>query len=81
MHEAVHFVVLQNPIEIPNEILVNLRATPTTANASNPSPLTENFRDTQPLNGRTVYRFNSTSNSVPAAIIILLCLLLVPYLM
>ena len=53
MHEAVHFVVLQNPIEIPNEILVNLRATPTTANASNPSPLTENFRDTQPLNGRT----------------------------
>ena len=80
-NEAVHFVVLQNPIEIPSEILVNLRATPTTTNVSNPSPLTENFRDTQPLNGRTVYRFNSASNSVPAAIIILLCLLIVSSLM
>lgn len=78
-NEVVHFVVLQNPIEIPNTILDRLRLTPTenAPNGTNPY-LTENFRDTQALNGRTIYRYNSASKCAPAfVIIILVCLVVV----
>ena len=76
--EIVHFIVLQNPIEVPNTILNRLRLTPTenAPNGTNPY-LTENFRDVQALNDRTVYRFNSASNCGPLVVIIMVCLLVV----
>ena len=81
-NEVVHFVVLQNPIEIPNMILNLLRHTTTESapNGTNPY-LTENFRDVQSLNGRTVYRFNSASKCAPFVIIVLLCLFVVSFLL
>ena len=71
--EAVQWVVLQNPISIPAEVLQQLRQIP--ANANGTRNLTENYRNVQLLNGRSVYRFNSAASCTQVVLIVVVCLI------
>ncbi|XP_003386623.1 PREDICTED: carbonic anhydrase 2 [Amphimedon queenslandica] len=61
-NEIVEWFVLQNPVSVPMEFFNKLR----TLNDTNGDPLTLNYRDVQPLNGRTVsgYTVESVSGSI-----------------
>ena len=73
--EAVQWVVLQNPISIPAEVLQRLRQTPASYGNGSARNLTENYRNVQPLNGRSVYRFNSAASCTQVVLIVVVCLI------
>ena len=73
--EAVQWVVLQNPISIPAEVLQWLRQTPASYGNGSAHNLTENFRNVQLLNGRSVYRFNSAASCTQVVLIVVVCLI------
>ena len=56
--ETVQWMVLQNPIQVPAEILRKLRSLP--ADTSLNTTLATNYRDVQPLNDRKVLRFTNS---------------------
>ena len=56
--EVVQWFVLRNPVSVPSEFLDALR---TTVNDVDGDTLTENYRDTQDLNGRDVYVVSSAT--------------------
>ena len=58
-NEVVEWFVLQNPVSVPIEFFDQLR----TLNDTNGDPLTLNYRNIQPLNGRTVSRYTVESVS------------------
>lgn len=66
-NEIVQWVLLQQPLSVPVEFFEKIRTTPT-----NSSTLTHNFRDTQELNGRTVYQYPSSGGTLAIPTIALL---------
>lgn len=72
-NEIVQWVLLKTPIQVPASFFTNARMT----EEADGEPLTTNFRDIQPLNGRKVYESASAANVVfPTVAIMVVAVLL-----